>query len=71
MLFRSENLRNVKIYPLGQAHAPTPFNFVDLTDTPLDLTPLAWEDNIQYWQKLHEIIDYEPLTEKFRPMYAS
>lgn len=65
-----EKLRNVKIYPLETAHAPTAFKFVDLTDTPLDLTPLAWEDNIEYWQKLHAIIDYEPLVEKFRPLYG-
>jgi len=65
-----ESLRKIKIYPLQTAHAPASLNFVDLTDTPLDLTPLAWEDNMQFWQKLHEIIDYEPLAQEFRAMYG-
>src|SRR5262249_59741446 len=36
----------------------------------MDGTCLRWEDNIQYWQKLHEVIDAEPLVDKFLPMYG-
>ena len=36
----------------------------------MDGTCLRWEDNIQYWQKLHEIMDAEPLAERFLPMYG-
>lgn len=70
MLAALDSLRKVRIYPLAKAQAPAPIKFVDLTNTPIDVTPLRWEDNIQFWQKLHEVIDYEPLVEKFRPMYG-
>jgi hypothetical protein len=65
-----ESLRNVKVYPLASAQAPEPNTFVDLTDQPFDFTLLRWEDNLQFWHKLHEIIDSEPLVEEFALMYG-
>jgi hypothetical protein len=65
-----QRLRNVQVYPLAAADNPTSLEFIDLTDTPLDLTPLAWEDNIDFWRTLHAIINDERLAEKFRPMYG-
>jgi hypothetical protein len=63
-------LRMIKIYPLATAANPNLLTFVDLTDKPIDATCLRWEDNIQYWQKLHEVIGAEPLVDKFLPMYG-
>jgi hypothetical protein len=63
-------LRTVKIYPLATAADPKPLGFVDVTDKSIDATCLRWEDNIQYWQKLHEVLSAEPLTEKYLPMYG-
>jgi hypothetical protein len=63
-------LRAVKIYPLASAANPKPTEAVDVTERSVDASCLRWEDNIQYWQKLHEIIDAEPLVEKFLPMYG-
>ena len=34
----------------------------------MDTTPLAWEDNLDFWQVLHEVVDAEPPLEEFRPM---
>ena len=65
-----EALRTIKIYPLATAANPKLLTFVDLTDKPMDATCLRWEDNIQYWQKLYEVIDAEPLVDKFLPMYG-
>jgi hypothetical protein len=65
-----DGLRAVKIYPLATAADPKPLKVVDLTDKSLDGTCLRWEDNLQYWQKLHEVIDAEPLVDKFLPMYG-
>jgi hypothetical protein len=65
-----EALRTIKVYPLATAANPKLLAFVDLTDKPMDATCLRWEDNIQYWQKLHEVIDAEPIVEKFLPMYG-
>ncbi|HJZ58204.1 MAG TPA: DUF1254 domain-containing protein [Gemmataceae bacterium] len=63
-------LRTIKIYPLANAANPKLMTFVDVTDKEMDCSCLRWEDNIQYWQKLHEIIDSEPLAETFLPMYG-
>jgi len=65
-----DGLRAVRIYPLAAVANPTPLKVVDVTDKSLDGTCLRWEDNIQYWQKLHEVIDTEPLVDKFLPMYG-
>jgi hypothetical protein len=65
-----EALRTIKVYPLATAAKPKLLTFVDLTEKPMDATCLRWEDNIQYWQKLHEVIDAEPIVEKFLPMYG-
>jgi hypothetical protein len=65
-----EAMRAIKIYPLASAANPKLVKFVDLTDTPIDISCLKWEDNIQYWQKLAEVIEAEPLVDKFLPMYG-
>ena len=61
-------LRRVKVYPLSRPSAALPF--VDVTDRAFDATPLRWEDNLEYWQRLHSVIDFEPALEEFRPMYG-
>jgi hypothetical protein len=66
----AEAMRAIKIYPLASAAKPKLVKFTDLTDTPIDITCLKWEDNIQYWQKLAEVIEAEPLVDKFLPMYG-
>jgi hypothetical protein len=63
-------LRAISIYTLADAAHPPAFKAVDTTQMKMDSTSLAWEDNIQFWDKLHEIIDAEPIVEKFLPMYG-
>ncbi|WEK49666.1 MAG: DUF1214 domain-containing protein [Candidatus Kaistia colombiensis] len=63
-------LRKIKIYPLSEAANPTLMTFVDTTDVALDSTSLKWEDNLQFWQKLSEIVEAEPLLPQFLPMYG-
>jgi hypothetical protein len=63
-------LRTIKIYPLSTAANPKLLTFVDVSEKDLESTCLRWEDNIQFWQKLHEIIEAEPIVEKFLPMYG-
>ncbi len=65
-----DGLRSIKIYPLATAANPKVLAYVDISDKEMDGTCLRWEDNIQYWHKLHEIIDAEPLAERFLPMYG-
>jgi hypothetical protein len=40
------------------------------TDQKVDVTLLRWEDNLQYWEKLHKVLQEEPALEEFRPMYG-
>jgi hypothetical protein len=63
-------LRTIKIYPLASAANPKLLKFVDTTDKAMDCTCLAWEDNLEYWKKLHDVIEAEPLVDRFLPMYG-
>ncbi len=63
-------LRKIKIYPLASADNPTMLKFVDTTEKPMDSTCLRLEDNLQFWEVLHRIVDAEPVQEKFLPMYG-
>ncbi len=65
-----EAQRRVKIYPLSQAANPPAFTFLDMTDKGINVTLLRWEDNLQYWEKLHKVLQEEPALEEFRPMYG-
>jgi hypothetical protein len=63
-------LRTIKIYPLATAVHPRLLKLVDVTDRAMDATCLRWEDNLEFWEKLHEVIDTEPLVDRFLPMYG-
>jgi hypothetical protein len=63
-----DGIRSIKVYPLDDPS--TPLAYVDVSDQHIDATHLAWEDNFAYWQKLHEVIDAEPVQDEFRPMYG-
>lgn len=61
-------LQSVKIYPLADSsHLMTG---VDNTEKSMDGTCLKWEDNLQFWEKLHDVIDEEPIVTKYLPMYG-
>jgi hypothetical protein len=61
-------LRQIKIYPLAQAANPPAYQFINRTNEKVDVTLLRWEDNLQFWEKLHKVVQEEPPTEEFRPM---
>jgi hypothetical protein len=63
-------LRTVRIYPLATVANPKFVRFVDVTNQAIDATCLRWEDNFQFWQKLHEVIDFEPMVDRFLPMHG-
>jgi hypothetical protein len=63
-----EAIRSVKVYPLsvpGKA-----IKYTEVTGKDMNATCLAWEDNIQFWQKLHEVLDYEPVVSDLSAMYG-
>jgi hypothetical protein len=63
-------LRSIKIYPLSSATDSQLVKYTDITQKPMDGTCLRWEDNIQFWEKLHDIIEAEPVVGEFRAMYG-
>jgi len=66
----NELMQSVKVYPLNSPadwKAPT---WVPLNRPGLDFTPLAWEENIQFWRELHELIEAEPAYAEYRNMYG-
>jgi hypothetical protein len=63
-------LRAVMIYPLATAENPKLSKFVDITEKAMDGTCLRWEDNLQFWQKLHEVLDAEPVWTQVPGMYG-
>jgi hypothetical protein len=65
-----DRLRSIKISPYPRMNQRDDFKFEDMTQKKYDGTPLRWEDNLQYWDKLHGVIDAEPLVDEFRPMYG-
>jgi len=60
-------LSAVRVYPLG-AKETGGYAMLDGTARPTDTTPLAWEDNLDFWRVLHSVIDSEPAAEEMRPM---
>src|SRR5262249_19000176 len=65
-----EALRTIKIYPLATADDPKLVKYVDISEKAFDGTCLRWEDNLKFWEKLHEVIDAEPIVEAFLPAYG-
>jgi hypothetical protein len=65
-----ESLRAIKVYPLASAENPKLLKFADFSEKKVVNTSLPWEDNLTYWEKLHGVIDYEPVVDEFRPMYG-
>jgi hypothetical protein len=63
-------MRKIKVYPLATAAELNLLKFIDVTEKKMDVTCLRWEDNLKYWEKLHEVIAAEPVVNEFRPMYG-
>lgn len=58
--------RSVKIYPWSERDDPPAYTYLDRSDTAMDTTPLAWEDNLEFWRVLHSVIDAEPPLAEMR-----
>ncbi len=65
-----ERIKSVKVYPLNPPSNWVEPKWLDLTPLDQDTTPLAWEDNLQYWQELSEIINNEPLYPAYHDYYG-
>ncbi|MFJ9430951.1 DUF1254 domain-containing protein [Streptomyces sp. NPDC101490] len=61
-------LASVRFFPLALEDAPPAFTVLNQDGRPMDTTPLAWEDNLEYWRVLHAVVDAEPPVDELRPM---
>ena len=61
------SLRDIRIHRLGEQAT---LDVVDFSDRQIDNTCLRWEDNLQFWRVLHDIVEFEPVVEEFQPMYG-
>ncbi|MFJ6405856.1 DUF1254 domain-containing protein [Streptomyces hydrogenans] len=61
-------LASVGVYPLARKDDPPAFTVLSQDGKPMDTTPLAWEDNLEYWRVLHSVIGAEPPVDELRPM---
>ena len=62
-----ERIKTVKVHPLN---GTSDLKWLDLTPMPQDTTPLKWENNIQFWQELYEVIDGDVPNQRFHFWYG-
>ncbi|HTO54744.1 MAG TPA: DUF1254 domain-containing protein [Myxococcota bacterium] len=65
-----ERIKTVKVQPLTPAKSWKPPTWIDLTEKPQDSTPNAWEERLEYWFRLKEVIETEPPFEPYRAYYG-
>ena len=65
-----ERLKTIKVYPLHKAANWTEPKWVDVTARFQDTTPVAWEDNIHFWQVLQKTIESEPAYSGYHNYYG-
>lgn len=58
---------DIKIYPLAKAGEPVTFRYMDVSGKTLTLPILSWEKNMEYWRRLHAVIQTETVPDEFRP----
>jgi hypothetical protein len=64
-----ERIKTVKVHPLKPTPGWPEAKWLDLTPAPQDTTPLAWENNIQFWRELADVINSEPSNPRFHYFY--
>ncbi|RZU40066.1 DUF1254 domain-containing protein [Edaphobacter modestus] len=63
-------IKTVKVHPLKSVPGWPETQWLDLTPPPEDTTPLAWENNMQFWRELYEVINTEVPNPRFHNMYG-
>lgn len=66
----TERLKTVTVHPLQPSADWTAPTWLDLTPIPQNTTPDPWEDNLEYWRALHDVVNTEPHFEGYRSAYG-
>jgi len=65
-----ERVRAIRARPFRTKAVWVEPTWIDLTDRPQDTTPARWEENLEFWARLHEVIDSEPPLEEYLNYYG-
>jgi hypothetical protein len=65
-----DRLRTIKVYPLTPTTSWVEPTWVDLSTTPIDSTPLKWEENLDFWRMLHQVIEGDAAIPDYRFAYG-
>ena len=66
----ADRLTTVRVRPLNPPEGWTEPTWLDLTPEPNDTSPGRWEDNLGFWEALHEVVDSEPALDGYRAAYG-
>jgi hypothetical protein len=65
-----QRIPTIKVHPLGPDPDWEEPSWIDLTPNPNQTSPFEWETNLQFWARLHEVIETEPHLDEFRILYG-
>jgi hypothetical protein len=63
-------LQTVKVHPLESSSSWTDPTWTDMTPMPQNTTPHAWEETLQYWEVLADIVNSEPAVYEYCEHYG-
>lgn len=63
-------MKSVKIYPLNKNIKWPELQWIDLNKPGLDFTPVRWENNLDFWKQLYDVVNTEAVYEPYRAMYG-
>jgi hypothetical protein len=63
-------LSTIKVYPLDSKADWQEPKWIDVTGRKQDTTPLQWEDNLKFWEVLHETVAAEPAFDGYHNEYG-
>ena len=65
-----ERIKTIKVYPLDSKAQWQQPQWLDMTGRKQDTTPVDWEDNLKFWEVLHQTLDSEPMFEGYHNEYG-
>ncbi len=65
-----ERIKTIKVYPLDPKTPWDEPQWLDITGKIQDTTPIAWEDNFQFWEVLAQTVDSEPAYAGYHNYYG-
>jgi hypothetical protein len=63
-------LRTIKVHALDRSSRWAEPTWMDMTPMPQQTTPHPWEDTLEYWRVLSDLVNAEPPVEDYREHYG-